>query len=134
MDAEEEALRRQKKKTEKVTSRRHRTDVDEANLIGDEQEETVFIDNLPNDEQGIKSMLAEVKRNIMTLEKQFLMEEDSDAEEDEKLLNELQFDANIQVDDEQKVVSYVDKRQFWCVPILTDVMTFDFQKLGRSQM
>jgi len=58
-------------------------------LEGDEQEETVFIDNLPNDEHGIRSMLAEVRRNIMQLEKQFLMEEDSDAEEDERLLNDL---------------------------------------------
>ena len=61
--------RKEKKKPEKSMSRRHRTDVDEANLMGDEQEETVFIDNLPNDEQGIKSMLMEVRRNIMTLEK-----------------------------------------------------------------
>ena len=58
-------------------------------MEGDEQEETVFIDNLPNDEHGIRSMLAEVRRNIMQLEKQFLMEEDSDAEEDERLLNDL---------------------------------------------
>ena len=71
---------------EKSVTRRHRTEVDEADLGGDEQEETVFIDNLPNDEQGIKSMLGEVRRNIINLEKQFLMEEDSDAEEDEKLL------------------------------------------------
>jgi len=89
MDAEEEAIRKAKKKTEKVTSRRHRTDVDEANLMGDEQEETVFIDNLPNDAQGITSMLLEVKRNILMLERQFLMEEDSDAEEDERLLADL---------------------------------------------
>ena len=89
MDAEEEAIRKAKKKTEKVTSRRHRTDVEEANLMGDEQEETVFIDNLPNDAQGITSMLLEVKRNILLLERQFLMEEDSDAEEDERLLADL---------------------------------------------
>ena len=57
--------------------------------MGDEQEETVFIDNLPNDAQGITSMLLEVKRNILLLERQFLMEEDSDAEEDERLLADL---------------------------------------------
>lgn len=97
IDAEEESrLKKQAKKNQKATTRRHRTEVEEANLMGDEQEETVFIDNLPNDECGIKSMLNEVRRNIMMLEKQFLMEEDSDAEEDEKLLSELQFDANIQ--------------------------------------
>ena len=76
-------------------TRRHRTDVDEANLVGDEQEETVFIDNLPNDEQGIKSMLIEVRRNIITLEKQFLMEEDSDAEDDEKLFESFAADVNL---------------------------------------
>ena len=76
-------------------TRRHRTDVDDANLIGDEQEETVFIDNLPNDEQGIKSMLIEVRRNIITLEKQFLMEEDSDAEDDEKLFESFAADVNL---------------------------------------
>ena len=76
-------------------TRRHRTDVDDANLVGDEQEETVFIDNLPNDEQGIKSMLIEVRRNIITLEKQFLMEEDSDAEDDEKLFESFAADVNL---------------------------------------
>ena len=76
-------------------TRRHRTEVDEANLVGDEQEETVFIDNLPNDEQGIKSMLIEVRRNIITLEKQFLMEEDSDAEDDEKLFESFAADVNL---------------------------------------
>ena len=82
--------------------------------MGDEQEETVFIDNLPNDEQGIRSMLAEVRRNIIKLEKVFLMEEDSDAEEDEKLLADLNYDANIQVDDEEEklapVSSYIKGR------------------------
>ena len=62
-------------------SRRHRTEVDEANLEGDEQEETVFIDNLPNEEHEIRAMLREVKRHIAILEKQFFEEEDSEQEE-----------------------------------------------------
>ena len=64
-----EEPKEKKPKTEKATTRRHRTEVDEANLVGDEQEETVFIDNLPNDEQGIMSMINEVRRNIILLEK-----------------------------------------------------------------
>ena len=63
-------------------------------------------------------MLLEVRTNIMKLEKNFLMEEDSDAEEDERLLQELSFDVNIQQDDEEQMkISYIDKRQFWCVPL-----------------
>ena len=78
-------------------------------------------------------MLLEVKRNIMMLEKQFLMEEDSDAEEDEKLLTDLQFDANIQIDDDQlKVITYVDSKQFWCVPILANILEYKFEDLGRK--
>ena len=66
VDPVEEAKAKNKAKNErKVASRRHRTDVEEANLIGDEQEETVFIDNLPNDEHGIRAMLGEVRRNII---------------------------------------------------------------------
>lgn len=66
IDPLEEAKAKNKAKNErKAASRRHRTDVEEANLMGDEQDETVFIDNLPNDEHGIKSMLAEVRRNIV---------------------------------------------------------------------
>ena len=59
-------------------SRRHRTEVDDANLSGDEQEETVFIDNLPTDEAGLKSMLRNVRKHIVELERQFFLEENSD--------------------------------------------------------
>lgn len=128
---DERNKKKQKAATEKATTRRHRTEVDEANLMGDEQEETVFIDNLPNDEQGIKSMLLEVRRNIINLEKQFLMEEDSDAEEDEKLLESFQADVNLQQDDDMPVVKKIEAaRQFFCVPLLADVMNFEFERLG----
>ena len=40
-------------------------------------------------------MLAEVRRNVTMLEKVFLMEEDSDAEEDEKILADIKFDASL---------------------------------------
>ena len=118
VDQEEESRLKKKAQYERqkqtAASRRHRTEVEEAKLDGDEQEETVFIDNLPNDEQGIRSMLGEVRRNIIKLEKVFLMEEDSDAEEDEKLLADLNYDANLQIDDEEEklapVSSYIKGR------------------------
>ena len=66
---------------------------------------------MPNDEAGIRSMLIEVRTNIAKLEKNFLQEEDSDAEEDDKLFQDLNFDVNIQQDDEEtKKISYIDKR------------------------
>lgn len=55
-------------------------------------------------------MLGEVRRNIVQLEKQFLMEEDSDAEEDERLLAELKYDANVQEDDAKPVTKIVEQR------------------------
>lgn len=60
------------------------------------------------------------------------MEEDSDAEEDERLLNELKYDANVQEDDAKPVTKFVEQRQFWCVPILADVMQYDFAGLGEK--
>ena len=47
-------------------------------------DETVFIDNLPNDEFEIRRMLKEVKKHIKQLEKQFFEEEDSEKEEELK--------------------------------------------------
>lgn len=67
-------------------SRRHRTDVADANLDGEEQEETVFIDNLPNEDGAIRAMLREVRKAIRAMELQFLAEEDSDPEEDDRQL------------------------------------------------
>ena len=56
-------------------------------------------------------MLIDVRTNIAKLERNFLQEEDSDAEEDEKLFQDLNFDVNIQQDDEEtKKISYIDKR------------------------
>lgn len=47
-----------------------RNKAEDANL-GEEEEDTVFIDNLPNDENEIRRMLKEVKKHIKDLEKQF---------------------------------------------------------------
>jgi len=44
--------------------------VDDADLGEEiEEEQTVFIDNLPNDENEIKRMLKDVKKHIKNLEK-----------------------------------------------------------------
>ena len=40
-------------------------------------ESFVFIDNLPKDKGQIKTMMTEVKRHILELERQFFEEEDS---------------------------------------------------------
>jgi hypothetical protein len=50
MISDEEAKETHKKgKKERTVTRKHRSDVDIANLEDDEQVETLFIDNLPND-------------------------------------------------------------------------------------
>ena len=55
--SDEEDSNKKKNKESKGWSRKHRTEISDAKLEGDEQEETVFIDNLPNDEIQIKAML-----------------------------------------------------------------------------
>lgn len=53
----------------------------------EEEEETVYIDNLPNEENEIKRLLKEVSKHIKKLEKQFFEEEDSEREEELKQIN-----------------------------------------------
>lgn len=77
IDDEEESAKKKDQST-KGFSRKHRTEIADANLEGDEQEETVFIDNLPNDEIQIKAMLGQVAKHIAALEKRFFEEENSD--------------------------------------------------------
>ena len=83
-DEEDQSRHKKSKESSKGWTRKHRTDIADAKLEDDEQEETVFIDNLPNDEQNIKIMLGQVSRHITNLEKQFFDEENSDIEEEEK--------------------------------------------------
>lgn len=110
-------------------SRRHRTEVDEANLSGDEQEETVFIDNLPNDEIGLKKMLKDVKKNIIELEKQFFIDEDSESEDVIKKEIELSPEEM----DRLKKLKNSDLKQFWCIPLSVNVTDFDWSKLKETQ-
>lgn len=55
-----------------------------AKAKGGADDNTVFIDNLPNDEFEIRRMLKEVKKHIKALEKQFFEEEDSEKEDELK--------------------------------------------------
>ena len=56
------------------------TNADELMEQEDEADDTVFIDNLPKDEQSLKAMIKEVNQHIRLLEKQFFIEEDSEEE------------------------------------------------------
>lgn len=141
LDFEDESAKKKRStQTSQSFSRRHRTEVDEANLSGDEQEATVFIDNLPNDEQGIRSMLIQVRKTIQEMEKQFLLEEQEDIEEDERLLNSLkeemsQLTVSKPSDEDQEVApNYITPKQFWCIPLSVNVMSFEFDKLHEAQM
>lgn len=69
VDFEDSKKKKKKSQGSQNFTRRHRTEVDEAHLSGDEQQETVFIDNLPNDEQSIRSKLNEVRKIIKDLER-----------------------------------------------------------------
>jgi hypothetical protein len=60
--------KRKKKEQYKKQQKKGRNKADDADL-GEDEEDTVFIDNLPQDEQEIKRMLREVKKHIKTLEK-----------------------------------------------------------------
>ena len=89
-------------------------------------------------------MLQEVKRNIKILEKQFLMEEDSDASEDEQIWKDLESEdirakeeacPLIPKDEEtqmrlppERIRKEKDKSS--CIPIQADVMKYDFKNLG----
>lgn len=78
--------KRKKKEDYKKKIKKGRNKADDADL-GEDEEDTVFIDNLPQDEAEIKRMLREVKKHIKDLEKQFFEEEDSEQEEELKKVN-----------------------------------------------
>ena len=71
-----------KRKKEQQAARKARNLGRSADL-GEEVDEgnTIFIDNLPNDEFGMRKMIAEAKRLVVENERQFFEEEDSDREE-----------------------------------------------------
>lgn len=140
LDLEEDSTAKKKKasQTNQTFSRRHRTEVDEANLSGDEQEATVFIDNLPNDEQGIKSMLMQVRKTILEMEVQFLLEEHDNPDEDERMLEQMrakmgQLSLTNKNEEEKEVApNYINAKQFWCIPLSVNVTSFDFERLHQA--
>mgnify|MGYP002632076789 CR=1 FL=1 len=62
-------------------------------------DDTVFIDNLPKDENQIRVMLKEVNKHIRDLERKFFEEEDSEAEEYYK---NLLLDEDVTIDEHNK--------------------------------
>ena len=96
-----------KKKSKKKENflKKKRTEVADANLEGDEQEDTIFIDNLPNDQPSINAMILEVKKKVRELEERFFEEEDSDFENDERELKKLDLERRT------KLAKPVDKAE-----------------------
>lgn len=120
-DDEQTKEAHKKGKKERHVTRRHRADVEEAKLEGDEKCETVFIDNLPNEKEGILAMLKDCRKHIKELEEQFFRENDSDQEE----IDELAMTA--------KVEKGTGIKQYWCIPLSVNVLDFSFKSLIKSQ-
>lgn len=97
----------------------------------DEQDfdQHVYIDNLPNNDHEIQSMLRQVRKHIKALERQFFEEEDSEKEEELKQI------SNTKSHDEAlaafKETSHM--KQFWCIPLSVDVIHFEFTRLADAQ-
>ena len=91
-------------------------------------DETVFIDNLPNDEFDIRRMLKDVRKHIKQLEKQFFEEEDSEKEDELKKI------SNVAKHEEALAAfkEHAHLKQFWCIPLSVNVTNFNFDKLGDS--
>ena len=92
--------------------------------MGDEVEEgnTIFIDNLPNDEFGMRKMIEEAKRLVVELERRFFEEEDSDREERLKTI------TNVAKHEEelQQFRQICNVKNFWCIPISIDIRNLDW--------
>jgi 16S rRNA G966 N2-methylase RsmD len=71
-----------------------------------------------------------VRRFIRVFERAFFIDEDSDREEELKqITNVVKHEEALQVFRETCHI-----KQFWCVPISTDIRGFDFKKLFESQL
>jgi hypothetical protein len=90
MEEEEFTLGRNSKKKVKNIGKRNAqdraadTNADDLEEREDEADDTVFIDNLPKDEQSLRMMIKEVNFHIRDLEKAFFEEEDSEVEQELK--------------------------------------------------
>jgi hypothetical protein len=74
---------KEKKRDKELLAARKARNLGRSADLGEEVDEgnTIFIDNLPNDEFGMRKMIAEAKRLVVEYERQFFEEEDSDREE-----------------------------------------------------
>lgn len=73
-------------------------------------------------------MLKEVKKHIKALEKQFFEEEDSEIEEELKMIN------NNSKHDEalEAFKESTNMKQFWCIPLSVNVKDFNFDLLAEA--
>ena len=113
--------------------RKHRTEVEEANLEDDEKAgDTIYIDSLPNSSIEIKQLHKIVVGHIEKYEVTFFEEENS--EEEEKYRAEYELDTtpgSIEKLLSSKKSSYIT--QTYCIPVSVNVKTFDFLKLAEAQ-
>lgn len=126
----EEANESKKKKDPVKQIKKGRNRAQDADL-GDQEEETVFIDNLPSNEMDIRVMLKEVKKHIKILERQFFEEEDSDLEEEQKAKMSRNIDENNEALVEQHH-NYI--KQLWCIPLSINVKGYDFENFANVQL
>lgn len=99
--------------------------VQEADLGLEDDEDTIFIDNLPNEEFEIKDMLKEVDRLVRKFELKFFEEEDSDVEDELKRITNVTLHS-------RALEAFKDScnlKHFWCMPLSSDIRNFNFQKL-----
>jgi len=91
----------------------------------EDDEDTIFIDNLPNDEFDIRDMIKEVDSLIKKYEIKFFEEEDSDVEEELKRIT----NVNLHARRLEAFKQSCNLKHFWCMPLSTDIRNFDFNKL-----
>jgi len=100
----------------------------------EELDDTVFIDNLPKEENQIRVMLKEVNRHIRDLERKFFEEEDS--EQDELQRQEL-MDEAVSIPEHNRRLEELKQRshitQFFSIPLSDNVKSFDFERLAAQQ-
>ena len=111
------------------------TNADDLEERENEADDTVFIDNLPRDERGLREMIKEVNYHIRNLEQQFFEEEDS---EEERVLKQNLEKSNVSVADyNQRLENLKEKshiQQFWTIPMSESVTNMAFDQLAEAQM
>jgi len=122
-----EEKRRRKEEQQARKDRRH---IGRGADLGEEQDEgnTIFIDNLPTEEFGMRKMIAEAKRLVEELERRFFEEEDSDREERLKNI------TNVTKHEEElnRFRKFCNIKNFWCVPLSVDIRTLDWDLLAST--